>query len=117
MGKDIYVNCNANSTGGTKLESGVSFVETVSGTTPSITGEPNTRYMCGEVTSIAITAPATGTIDVVFTSGSTPAVLTVTPPTGMTMKWPAWFDPTSLATNTTYEINIMDGVYGAVMAW
>ena len=99
------------------VESGVSFVETVSGTTPSITGEPNTRYMCGEVTSIAITSPSSGTIDVIFTSGSTPAVLTVTPPTGTTMKWPAWFNSASLATNTTYEINIMDGVYGAVMTW
>ena len=99
------------------VESGVAFVEDISGTTPSIAGEANTRYMCGEVTSISITPPSTGIIDVMFTSGSTPAVLTVTPPTGMTMMWPAWFDSTSLATNTIYEINIMNGKYGAVMAW
>jgi hypothetical protein len=53
----------------------------------------------------------------VFESGSTPTVLTVTPPTGLTMKWANGFDPTVLEANTTYEINIMDGIYGVVAAW
>ena len=91
----------------------IPLVETVTGTTPTITGDPNTRYNCGEVTSISITPPASGSIDVIFTSGTTPTVLTVP----NTVKFPAWFDATSLETNTTYEILITDGVYGSVMSW
>ena len=83
---------------------------TVTGATPSITGETNKRYICGEVTSIAITAPETGMIDVVFVSGSTAATLTTT---GIT--FPAWFDGT-LEANTRYEINVLDG-YGVVTTW
>lgn len=85
----------------------------VSGTTPTINAQAGVRYVCGEVATISITPPAIGITDVVFTSGSTAAVLTVP----NTVKWPAWFDPTSLDANTTYEINIMDGVYGAVGVW
>ena len=50
-------------------------------------------------------------IDVVFTSGSTPAVLTAT---GIT--FPDWFDSTTLETNTRYELNILDR-YGVVVTW
>lgn len=88
-------------------------VENVSGTAVTITGEPNTRYVCGEVATISITPPQSGIIDVMFTSGSTATVLTVP----NMVQWPEWFDPTSLAANTTYEINVMDGIYGLVMAW
>lgn len=86
---------------------------TVTGTTPTITGASGYRYVCGEVATISITPPATGIIDVVFASGSTAAVLTVP----STVRWPAWFDPDALEANATYEISIMDGVYGAVMLW
>ena len=89
----------------------------VSGTTPSITALPGVRYVCGEVSTIDITTPESGVVDIVFTSGSTPAVLTVTPPTGMTMKWANGFDPTALEANTTYEINIMDGCLGVAGTW
>lgn len=91
----------------------VPLVETVSGTTPSITGEPNVQYVCGEVNTISITPPSSGMIDVFFTSGSTAAVLTVP----NTVKWPEWFDATSLETNTVYEIMITNGVYGSVATW
>lgn len=87
--------------------------ETVTGSTVTITGVANTRYMCGEVSTISITPPQSGIIDVIFTSGSSVAVLTVP----STVKWPSGFDPTSLEVNTTYELNIMDGVYVAVMKW
>ena len=89
----------------------------VSGSTPSITAKPGIRYVCGECSTLDITTPASGIIDVVFESGSTPTVLTITPPTGMTMKWANGFDPTALEANTVYEINIMDGVYGVVGSW
>ena len=91
----------------------IPLVETVTGTTPSIAGQPNTRYTCGEVSTISITPPASGTVDVIFESGSTAAVLTVP----NTVKWPSWFDATALETNTIYEILITDGVYGTVMTW
>ena len=60
---------------------------------------------------------STGIIDVIFTSGSSPTVLTITPPTGMTMKWANNFDPTILEANATYEINIMDGYLVVVAKW
>lgn len=91
--------------------------ETVSGSTPSIVAKPGVQYICGEVSTIDITVPESGIIDVIFESGSTPAVLTVTPPTGKTMKWAGDFDPTSLEANTTYEINIMNGCLGVGAAW
>ena len=91
--------------------------ETVSGSTPSITAKPGVQYICGEVSTIDITVPSTGVIDVIFESGSTPAVLTVTPPTGMTMKWAGGFDPTALEANTTYEINVMNGCLGVAGTW
>ena len=87
--------------------------ETVTGTTPIITGKAGVRYICGEVTTISITPPVSGAVDVIFESGSTPAVLTVP----NTVKFPAWFDPDDLDANVTYEINILDGVYGVVTSW
>ena len=88
----------------------------VSGTTPTITAKSGIRYVCGEVATLDLTPPASGICDVVFESGATATVLTVTPPTGQTVKWANGFDPTSLDANTTYEINIMDGL-GVVGVW
>lgn len=88
----------------------------VSGTTPSITALPGIRYICGEVSTLDITLPASGCIDVTFVSGSTPTVLTVTPPSGVTVKWAGGFDPTSLDADTTYEINVADGL-GVAGSW
>ena len=88
----------------------------VSGTTPTITALPGVQYVCGEVATLDITLPASGCVDVVFESGSTPTVLTITPPSGVTVKWANGFDPSSLDANTTYEINIADGL-GVAGAW
>ena len=92
-------------------------VENVSGSTLSITGVADHRYICGEVSTLTITTPSSGIVDVIFKSGSTPTVLTVTPPSGMTMAWANGFDPTSLDANTTYEINVMDGCLGVAGTW
>lgn len=90
----------------------------VSGSTPSITAKPGVRYVCGECSTLTIVVPASGCIDVVFESGSTATVLTVTPPSGVTaIKWANGFDPSSLDANTTYEINILDGEYGVACTW
>lgn len=86
------------------------FVVNVSGTTPSIVGAANTRYICGEVSTISIAPPQSGIIDVVFTSGSTAAVLTLP----NTVLMPDWFE---VEADMVYEINIADGIYGSVMAW
>lgn len=88
----------------------------VSGTTPTINAKAGIRYVCGEVLALDITLPASGIVDVVFTSGSTPTVLTITPPTGQTVKWANGFDSTALDADTTYEINIMDGL-GVAIGW
>lgn len=83
----------------------------VSGTTPTITALSGVRYVCGEVATLDITPCASGICDIVFTSGSTATVLTLP----STVKFPdGAFTPEA---DTTYEINILDGVYGAVMAW
>lgn len=88
-------------------------VTTVSGTTPSITGVADTRYVCGEVETLSITPPASGIVDVIFQSGDTPTVLTLP----NTVQFAGDFDPTDLDANATYEINIMDGVYGVATVW
>lgn len=85
----------------------------VAGTTPTITANQNTRYVCGEVATLDFTPSASGICDVIFTSGSTATVLTLP----NTVILPSWFDSTALEANTTYEINIADGVYGSVMIW
>lgn len=95
------------------IEADIPLIEEVSGTTPSITGMPNVRYICGTCSLLTITPPASGSIVVRFTSGSIPTVLTVP----NTVKFPVWFDYTSLEADTTYEIIITDGVYGGVMSW
>ena len=85
----------------------------VSGTTPTITAVENTRYVCGEVSTLSFTPPASGISIVRFTSGTTATSLTLP----STVKFPEWFDATELQANTIYEICITDGVYGAVMSW
>ena len=79
---------------------------TVTGTTPTITALSGIQYVCGEVSTLDITLPASGIVDVVFESGSTPTVLTITPPTGMTVEWANGFDSTALEADTLYELNI-----------
>lgn len=85
----------------------------VSGQTPTITAEENTRYICGEVTSLTFTPSEKGICDVRFTTASISTVLTLPE----TVKLPSWFDPTLLEAGTTYEINVLDGIYGVVMSW
>ena len=82
----------------------------VSGTTPSITAEANHRYICGTLDELTFTPPASGVVDVLFTSGTTPTVLNLP----NTVRMPEWFE---VEAGYTYEINIADGVFGAVMAW
>lgn len=83
----------------------------ISGTTPTIVAKSGIRYVCGEVATLDFTPSQTGICDVVFTSGSTPTVVTLP----STVKFPdGSFTPEA---DTTYEINILDGIYGGVMAW
>jgi len=95
------------------IQDGSTGTVDVTGTTPTITAVENTRYVCGEVTSLNFTPAASGICIVRFTSGSTVTLLTIP----STVKFPEWFDPTSLETNTIYEICVTDGIYGAVMSW
>lgn len=96
--------------------SGQAIVRTITGATPTIVAEDNTRYMCGEVSTLNFTPCATGVCDVVFTSGSTATVLTL--PTGANeIKWANGFDPDNLDANTVYELNVQDGIYGVACSW
>ena len=88
-----------------------SFIEEVTGTDVTITGQPSYRYNCGEVLSLSITPPSSGTIDFRFTSGSTPTVLTLP----QTVKMPEWW--VEVEANTIYEMCITDGIYCGVMTW
>lgn len=85
-------------------------VITVTGSNPTITAEYNKRYVCGEVSTLTITPASQGCTDVLFTSGTTPTVLSLP----NTVRMPAWF---TVEANKTYEISILDGIYGAVMSW
>ena len=90
----------------------------VSGATPTINAMSGVRYICGEVTTLTINPPAGGDIEVIFDSGSTATVLTITPPTGVTaVRWANGFDPTSLDANTTYDLIITDGKLGVAASW
>ena len=88
-----------------------SFVEEVTGTDVTITGQPSYRYNCGELYSLTVTPPESGTIDFRFTSGSTPTVLTLP----STVKMPEWW--VEVEANTIYEMCITDGIYCGVMTW
>ena len=90
----------------------------VSGSTPSITAKSGVRYVCGECSTLTVVLPASGDVEVIFESGSTATVLTLTPPTGVTsVKFPAWFNSASLDANCVYDMIITDGKYGVVTAW
>ena len=88
-----------------------SLVVEVSGTDPVITGKASYRYNCGELYTLSITPPETGTMDIIFTSGATPTVLSLP----NTVKMPDWW--VGIETNTTYEMCITDGTYCGVMSW
>ena len=97
-----------------QLEDQVVTDVTVSGTIVTITAEANKRYLCGTVSSIDVTPCVSGAFDLIFTSGSTAAVLTIP----NTVKWQdSSFDPTALDTDTIYEISVADGVLGLVASW
>ena len=83
---------------------------TVTGTDPVIQANSNTRYICGEVATLSFTPCASGICEVIFTSGTTPTVLTLP----QTVTLPERFE---VEASHTYEISIVDGVYGAVMYW
>ena len=88
-------------------------VVSVEGTTPAITATADTQYICGEVSTLSFTPSATGTCDVIFESGAVATTLTIP----STVKFPEWFDASTLEANMTYEISITNGIYGMVMAW
>lgn len=77
-------------------------VNTISGTTPTVTPEDNNIYNCGELTSLTISnPPATGAYSIVFTSGST-ATTTTIPATILGV------ESFAAEANTMYEINVLD---------
>lgn len=97
-----------------QLESEVVTDVTVTGTVVTIVAQANKRYLCGTVSTIDVTPCATGAFDLIFTSGTTAAVLTIP----NTVKWQdSSFDPSALDTDTIYEISVADGTLGLVASW
>ena len=84
---------------------------TVTGTDPVIQASSNARYICGEVATLSFTPCSVGICEVIFTSGTTPTVMAPLPET---VQMPEWF---AVEANHTYEISVIDGVYGSVMVW
>lgn len=77
-------------------------INTVSGTTPTITPAAGNVYNCGELTSLTVsTPPVTGEYSIVFTSGTTPTTTTI-PATILGL------DDFAAEANTLYEINVLD---------
>jgi hypothetical protein len=110
VGKELSDQKNAIS----RLEGQVVTDVTVTGTVVTIVAQANKRYLCGTVSTIDVTPCATGAFDLIFTSGSTAAVLTIP----NTVKWQdSSFDPTALDTDTIYEISVADGTLGLVASW
>lgn len=89
-------------------------VLTVSGTTPTISGEANTRYLCGTITNLTINPPSNGIMIVRFTPQYSPIQVTIT---GATITWPEWFELENITDGYTYEIYIEDALYGGVAIW
>lgn len=95
--------------------------QTVSGTTLTLApAVDNTMYLCGELTELTVTAPASGIFGIRFTSGSTPTVYTFN---GIKMPddWPKTTEGNdtisgTLDANTTYEINVLNG-FGVWQSW
>ena len=78
-------------------------VVNVSGTTPTIQAVDNTRYICGELTSLTVSSyPASGAWMIEFESGST-ATTTSFPNTIKGL------DNFAAEANKVYEINVLDG--------
>ena len=75
-----------------------------------ITANSNTRYICGEVSTLNFTPSNEGICNVKFTSGSSKTILTLP----NTVKMPDWFE---IEANMIYEISIADGIYGVVTSW
>lgn len=86
------------------------YIQTLVGTTKTITPAKNTRYKCGNLSSLTITdPPATGSWAVTFSSGSTPTTTTI--PAAVIFP-----EPFAAEANTRYEINVEDG-YAVVVGW
>lgn len=85
-------------------------IEYITDTDVVINAEENTRYICGEVSTLDFIPSSTGIASIQFTSGSSKTILTLP----NTVKMPDWFE---IEANTTYEISIADGVYGVVTSW
>lgn len=82
----------------------------ISGMNPKIEAIPNVIYDCGELLSLDFTPCEDGICDVIFSSGSTPTILTLPD----TVRMPNGF---TVLENRTYEINILNGKYGVATSW
>lgn len=82
----------------------------IEGMNPKINATANTVYLCGELLSLEFNPCTDGVCDIVFSSGTTPTLLTLPD----SVRMPNGF---AVLENRTYEINIMNGIYGVATSW
>lgn len=97
-----------------EMLNGIVYIASV---TPVFNALPGLYYICDEVAALAVTAPSSGIVNIMFKSGEIPTVLTITSSTNQVIKWANNFDPTTLEANTTYEIKIINGQFASVLSW
>lgn len=85
----------------------------IEGPNPVIAALNGHKYFCSTISTLTFTPSAHGLCSVRFKSGTSATILSVP----SEIKWPSWFDPDHLETNTTYELIVSDNEFGVVGAW
>ena len=90
---------------------GMNVVKDLTSTSITLEAAAETRYIYGELSSLTVSSlPTEGFVNILFTSGTTPTVLTLP----NTVKMPEWV---TIGANMTVMIGIADGVYGSAQIW
>ena len=110
--KFVYFLVAINESANNKLWCGVNTDEPFNliGSALTIDAVSGGRYMCGTLDSLSFTPSSSGLCEVVFTAGSD---MVLSLPSSVRM--PDWWS--GVEAGRTYDLMILDGVYGAVMSW
>lgn len=101
-----------------KISDMLNAPEIINSLSPTLVAKSGVRYVFGTLRTLTLTVPASGCVDILFKSGTTPTSLNISSAkSGVSaIKWSNGWDEVCEA-NTTYEINILDGEFGVVAAW
>lgn len=94
-----------------KGDPAIQVIKDTASTTATIAAQANTRYIYGTLTELTVSSlPSEGIVNILFTSGTTPTVVSLP----NTVKMPDWY---SVGANMTVMIGITDGVWGSIQTW